>query len=99
MRIEVIGRGVEITPAIHDVADKKASKLPKYYDGVQEIQVVIEQPGHNEFQVEIRAESKKHDNSVSKDNDADIYHLIDSATEKMTRQLTDCKEKRKNTKR
>jgi len=99
MRIEVIGRGMDITESIREVAEKKAAKLPKYYDGVQEIQVVFEQPGHNEYQVEIRVESEKHDTFVSKDHGTDIYHLIDSATEKMTRQLTDFKEKLKNSKR
>ena len=99
MRIEVIGRSMEATPAIKELAEKKAGKLPKYYDGVQEIQVVLDQNGHAEFEVEIRVESEKHDTFVSKDHGTDVYHLIDSATEKMTRQLTDFKEKLKNTKR
>lgn len=99
MRIEVIGRSMEATDAIKEVAEKKAAKLPKYYDGVQEIQVVLDQHGHNEYQVEIRVESEKHDTFVSKDHGTDVYHLIDTATEKMVRQLTDFKEKLKNTKR
>lgn len=99
MRIEVIGRSMEATDAIKEIAERKAEKLPKYYDGVQEIQVVLDQHGHNEYQVEIRVDSEKHDTFVAKDHGTDVYHLIDSATEKMIRQLTDFKEKLKNNKR
>jgi ribosomal subunit interface protein len=41
MRIDVIGRGIEVTDAIRQYAENKASKLPKYYDGLQQVTVSL----------------------------------------------------------
>jgi len=90
---------MDVTDAIQQYANQKAEKLPRYYDGVQEIEIVLSQESrHGEFNAEFRVESEKHDTFVASDIDKDIYKCIDAASDKMTRQLTDFKEKLKNPK-
>lgn len=99
MRIEVTGRHLDLTQAIKDQVVEKASKLPKYYDGVQEIDITIEQRQPTGFHVEIHVDSEKHDTFVARAEGSDMYGCLDVCVDKMTRQLTDFKEKLKNTKR
>ncbi|MCA9311429.1 MAG: ribosome-associated translation inhibitor RaiA [Phycisphaerales bacterium] len=99
MRIEVTGKHLELTPAVTEYVEQKATKLPRYYDGVQEIDVILEKPRPEEFDVEVRVEVEKHDTFVARSSGHDVYHCIDAAVDKMSRQLTDFKEKLKNSKR
>ncbi|MCA9293064.1 MAG: ribosome-associated translation inhibitor RaiA [Phycisphaerales bacterium] len=99
MRIEVSAKHMELTDAIREYADQKAAKLPRYYDGVQEIEVVFEKNGRGEFMVELRVDSEKHDTFVAKQSGLDVYECLDQSVDKMARQLTDFKEKLKNSKR
>ncbi|GAB4521917.1 MAG: ribosome hibernation promoting factor [Phycisphaerales bacterium] len=99
MRIDVTGRHFEITPAILERAEKKCEKLPKYYDGVQSIEVIVEQLPQDKFSVELRVDVEKHDTFVSSEQGDDLYLAIDSGVDKMVRQLTDFKDKLKNQKR
>lgn len=99
MRIDVSGRQFEITPAIEQHAEKKCEKLPKYYDGVQSVEVVIEQLPHDQFKVELRVDVEKHDTFVATDEGPDLYQTIDSGADKMVRQLTDFKDRLRNTHR
>jgi putative sigma-54 modulation protein len=98
MRIEITGKHLDVTDAIRDYAEQKVQKLPRYYDGVQEIDVVLESRNHA-FHAEIRVESEKHDTFVAHQDDNDVYRAIDLVSDKMTRQLRDFKEKLKNSKR
>jgi putative sigma-54 modulation protein len=99
MRIEVTGRHMNLTESIKEQVVEKAARLPKYYNGVQEIDIVIEQSNAGGFQVEMRVDSEKHDTFVAKSDGSDMYGCLDACVDKMTRQLTDFKEKLKNTKR
>lgn len=99
MRIEVRGRHLEVTPAIREYAEAKCGKLPRYYDGVQEIIVTLEKSAkHDEFTVEVIVDVEKHDDFVARLTSKDVYEAIDIATDKLTRQLTDFKERLKNSK-
>lgn len=102
MRIEVIGKHMELTPAIVQYAEQKCLKLPRYFDGVQLISVLIEQSRANhrdEFHVEIRVDVEKHDDFVVNNVAQDLYATIDLSVDKMSRQLAEFKERLKNSKR
>src|SRR3972149_1021775 len=45
MEIKVSGRHIDITAAIREYASEKVLKLPRYYDRVQEIDVVLDRRG------------------------------------------------------
>ncbi|HVZ94704.1 MAG TPA: ribosome-associated translation inhibitor RaiA [Phycisphaerales bacterium] len=93
MRIEVSGKHLEVTPAIKQYAEEKCGKLPKFFDGVQEVFVVLENPRPDEFGVEIRADVVKHEDFIAKVSTKDLYEGIDLAVDKVARQLKDFKEK------
>lgn len=100
MRIEVTGRHMEITPAILEYAETKCGKLTRYFDRIQEIVVVVtEQPKPEQFDVEIRVDVEHHDDFVGHAKGQDLYEAIDLCIDKVSRQLTEFKERLKNSKR
>lgn len=99
MRIEVVGKHLDITPPIREYAESKCAKLPRYYDGVQEIVVRLSRESkHDEFEIELRVDVEKRDDFVVKHKAHDVYEGIDLAIDRMARQLTDFKERLKNSK-
>ncbi len=101
MQIKVSGKHVEITDPIRAYAQDKTAKLPRYYDRVTQLEVILgkmtDKPGAD-FEIEIIADVEGHDSFVAKSTGTDLYGCIDSATDKMERQLTDHKEKLRNRK-
>ncbi len=102
MRIDVIGRGVEMTDAMREYATAKASKLPKYFDGVQAITVSVSPKSHThttDYDAELVLDVEKHKDFVSHATGKDPYAAIDLVVEKGERQLRDFKERLKVPKR
>jgi putative sigma-54 modulation protein len=102
MRIEVIGKNLEITDAIRQHAEEKAEKLPRYYDGVQQITFRlgrVDHQHHGRFGVELQVDVEKHDDFIARADDEDLYTAIDAAVTKSARQLSDFKERLKTGKR
>ncbi len=98
MRIDVVGRNLEITPAIREYATRKAEKLPRYFDGVQLTTITVtkeDHKTHGKFGIEFVVDVEKHSNFVSKATHPDLYTAIDQAESKVQRQLHDFKEKLK----
>lgn len=89
---------MELTPAIEAFAREKCERLPKYFNGVQEIRVILEQAEHGEFLAEVIAEVVKHDDFIGKARGPALYACIDEAMEKVARQLTDFKERLRDSK-
>jgi len=102
MRIEVVGRNLDVTDAIRAHAESKASKLPRYFDGVQLITLRLAKPDHHHtgsFEVELVVDVEKHEDFVTHASGEDLYGAIDQAVQKSSRQLTEFKEKLKLGKR
>lgn len=102
MRIEVIGRNLEVTDAIRQHAEAKAERLPRYFDGVQQITFRLTREDHQhqgKFGVEVVVDVEKHDDFVAHATGEDLYGAIDAVVAKATRQLTDFKERLKMGKR
>ena len=95
MRIDVIGRHMDITDAIRQYAEGKAEKLTKYFDGTQQIRIYLDTPAGKtkEFQVEIAVDVVKHQDFIAHAHGPDLYACIDDCVEKSARQLRDFKEK------
>ena len=95
MRIDVVGKNLEVTDAMRQYAENKADRLTKYLDLVQQIRVTLTGAaahGSGEFGVEMVVDVEKHDDFVSRVSDKDLYAGIDRAAEKSERQLRDFKE-------
>lgn len=99
MRIEVVGKHMTVTDAIRRYAESKASKLVKFLDLTQQINVFLEEHKRNEFRVELVVDVAKHDDFVATAKAQDLYAAIDLAVDKAARQLTDFKERLKQGKR
>jgi putative sigma-54 modulation protein len=98
MRIEVIGRHVEVSDAIRQHAEMKAAKLPKYYDGVQQITITVSKQDHHKhspFDAELVIDVEKHDDFVSHAQNDDLYAAIDEVIHKGVRQLSEFKDRLK----
>jgi putative sigma-54 modulation protein len=87
---------MELTPAIQDYAEKRCEKLLKYFNGVQEFEVVLEKAEKGEFHAEIIAAVVSHEDMVANARGADVYACIDEASDKLARQLHDFKERLKS---
>lgn len=98
MEITVSGRHIEITPAIRQYATDKVSKLPRYFNRVQQIAIVADKRDNHTFEVEIIVEAEGHDRFIAKTSGPDLYAGIDAAVDKIERQLTDFKDRVRNRK-
>ncbi len=98
MRIDVVGRNLDITPAIREYAESKAEKLPRYFDGVQLMTITVtkeDHQTHGKFGIEFVVDVEKHPSFIAKATHTDLYTAIDQAESKAQRQLRDFKEKLK----
>jgi len=95
MRIDVIGRHLEVTDTIREFATGKAEKLLRFFDGTQLITIVFEKGKKGAFDVEIRVDVEKHEDFISHASGEDVYGVIELAVEKAARQLKDFKERLK----
>lgn len=95
MRIDVIGKHMDVTDAIRQYAETKATKLLKIFDGTQQIRVLLESPAgkKSEFSVEVAVDVVKHEDFISTSQGPDLYRCIDECVDKSQRQLRDFKEK------
>ena len=102
MRIEVVGRNLEVTAAIREHAAAKAAKLSKYFDGIQLITLRLSKEDHQhrgKFGVELVIDVEKHEDFVSHEVGEDLYGAIDAVMQKGSRQVSEFKEKLKKAKR
>lgn len=96
MRVDVVGRGIDVTDAIREYAEDKVAKLTRYFDRTQQITLTLTKADHHgNFDVEIVTDVEKHDAFVASAQGDDLYGAIDHASQRASRQLTDFKEKHK----
>lgn len=96
MRIDVIGRNLDITDPIREHAETKCSKLTKFFDGVLQITLRLTKEDHHQhgkFGAELVIDVVKHDDFVLHATGEDVYGIIDQVAHKGVRQLTEHKEK------
>jgi putative sigma-54 modulation protein len=94
----ITGKHIEITPAIRTHAEEKTSKLPKYYNSINQVEVIIDgnQGGNTNVEVIARAEHSKV--FVGTETGEDAYRCIDMAVHKIERQLRRAKSKERDNK-
>jgi putative sigma-54 modulation protein len=94
MRIDVTGKGVEVTAALKQYAEGKASKLQKF-ERVQQIRMTLQKKKvdhHDSFEAELVLDVERHDDFVSHAGADDLYAAIDLVVDKGERQLRDWKD-------
>jgi len=95
--ITVSSRHMDVTPALKEHAQHKAGKLVKYYDRIQEIEVVFD-AAKDRMRVEMIVHVEHKDVFIAHHDTPDAYAGIDECIHKLERQLTEHKQKIRNRK-
>lgn len=99
MQFTITGKHIVITDAIRDYAQEKTSKLPKYYDGVNQVEVVVDSSkGANKMMVEIIARGEHGHVFVASGTGEGAFACIDGAAHKLEQQLRKTKAKERDDK-
>lgn len=97
MQIRVAGRHVEVTDDVREYVQCKVSKLPRFYDRIHEVEVVLDHESE-QFTAEMIVRADRKHTFVASETGPDTFALIDMVTEKLERQLIRHKEKNRNRK-
>ena len=93
MQITVTGRHPGITSHVREYAEKKASRLERFFDGTQAVEVIMGREGDQcSVELVISASGRK---IVSESQEPDLYAAIDLVLDKAEKQLIRYKEKLK----
>ena len=87
MLFTIAGKHIEITEGMKEHAEKKTSKLPRYYDSINLVEVIIDGNQGGNIGVEIIARAEHNKVFVVKERGEDAYSCIDIAVHKLERQL------------
>ena len=98
MEIICTGRHVQVTDELRAYAEEKVAKLPRYFDRISAIEVVLERPDPKHYGVELIVDADRHRDFVGRAQGSDPHECIDLAVDKLERQLTDFKERIRNRK-
>ena len=97
MIVTVSSRHMEVTPPLKSYAESKASKLTKYFDRIQGIEVVIDNSKDKAY-VEMIVDAEHNGKFVAHHNEGDAYACVDGCVGKLERQLSDRKKQLRNRK-
>jgi putative sigma-54 modulation protein len=95
--VTISSRHTDVTPSLKSYAQQKSSKLTRYYDRIQEIEVIFDIATETtRLEMIVNAEHRKmfivhvaHD---------DAYAAVDACIDKLERQLSDYKKRFRNRK-
>jgi putative sigma-54 modulation protein len=92
----ITGRHIDITDAMRKYAQEKTGKLPRYYDSINHVEVIVDGGDGGNICVEIIARGEHSNVFVATESGDDAYQCIDIAVHKLERQLTRKKSKERN---
>ena len=98
MLFTISGKHIEITEAIRRHAEEKTSKLPKYYNSINRVEVIIDGNQGGDTSVEVIAKAEHSKIFVGTEAGQDAYRCIDMAVHKLERQLRRVKSKERDNK-
>ncbi|UCF43644.1 MAG: ribosome-associated translation inhibitor RaiA [Planctomycetota bacterium] len=96
MLFTITGKHIDITEAVRRHAEQKTSKLPKYYNSINQVEVIIDGGRSGSMSVEIIARGEHSKIFVAHERGEDAYQCIDLAVHKLERQLRKRKGKERN---
>ena len=98
MQFTISGKHVEITDAMRAHAEEKTQKLPRYYDSVDQVEVIVDGSDGGHMTVEVIARGQRSNLFVATESGDDAYQCIDLAVHKLERQLRRKKTKERDDK-
>lgn len=99
MLFTIRGKQIDITEAIKAYAEEKTAKLPRYYDSINRVEVMIDGNEGGKINVEIIARAEHNKIFIVTEAGQDPLRCIDAAVRKLQRQLGRHKGKERDNKR
>ena len=98
MLFNITGKHLDITEAIKNHAQQKTAKMTKFYNSVNQVEVIIDGSLGAQNSVEIIARAEHSKVFVASESGDDVYRCIDLAAHKLERQLRRKKTRERNNK-
>ena len=98
MIVTVASRHMDVTLPLKTYAEQKAGKLTKYFDRIQEIEVVLDNNNKDQMHVEMIVNAEHNNRFVAHHDEGDAYACVDACVGKLERQLSEHKKKVRNRK-
>jgi len=95
--VTISSRHMDVTPAMKTHAEERAKKLTKFYDLIQEIEVIFD-AGKDKITVEMIVNAEHKNLFIAKHDQGDAYACVDGCYHKLERQLSEHKDKHRNRK-
>lgn len=86
MKIVVKARHMEVTDAIRDYVESKASRLPRFYDQIQSIEITLGMEAEKPTAEAVVTASRK-STFVARERNGNMYACIDLCIDKIAEQL------------
>ena len=97
MLITVSSRHMDVTPPMKEYAEQKANKLTRYYDRIQEVEVIFDN-ANAQTRVEMIVNAEHRNMFIAHHHNGDAYACVDGCVDKLERQLSEHKKKFRNRK-
>jgi len=94
----ITGKHIEISEAIRRHAQEKTSKLPRYYNSINQIEVIVDGREGGSMSVEIIARAEHSKVFIGTEKGTDAYQCIDMAVHKLQQQLSKAKSRERDNK-
>jgi len=98
MQVNISSKHMQMTPAIEEYASKKIEKFPRYFNRVQQVEVIIDK-AKNGYTVDIITNVEHHGAFVATSSHGDLYACLDVGIDKSIRQLKDHKSRMRDNKK
>jgi putative sigma-54 modulation protein len=98
MLFTITGKHIEITEAIRTHAKEKADKLPRFFNQISHVEVIVDASQGKGTEVEVIVRAEHFPDVVASENGLDAYTCLDLAMHKMESQLKKIKEKQRDNK-
>ena len=92
MHITISAKHMELTQPIRDYIERKMSRLPHFFNQLQEIRVIIERVPHG-YHVEVVSDVEHHKDCVANSEHRDLYACVDLVSDRAVRQLHEWKDR------
>ncbi len=97
MIVTISARHTDVTDTLRSYAEQKAGKLTRFYDRIQEIEVVFD-AGKDTVNVEMIVNAEHRNMFIARHKEGDAYACIDQCVHKLERQLSEHKQIHRNRK-
>jgi putative sigma-54 modulation protein len=92
MHITISAKHMELTQPIREYIELKMSRLPHFFNRLQEIRVIIERVPHG-YHVEVVSDVEHHKDFVANSEHRDLYACVDVVSDRAVRQLHEWKDR------